>query len=189
MISHLAISSAFQIGAPNAGRFGSLVNCAGERPMNYREYLAHRFGFQTFADLLDVSDCLPPTKGGTAKSYIARHRDGHWFLWEDSPVFSAGVAKESAMPIDEAKVSDAVQECMEFCRNKTAAEMFPKIREFMKSLTLSGQWTATELRAFEGEVNRVLIFGPSQGAIYGGGAKRMPGGNQATAPQASVTTA
>jgi hypothetical protein len=156
--------------------------------MNYREYLARRFGFETFADLLDASDYLPPMKGSTARSYIARHRKGHWFVWEDSPLFSAGVARESAMPIDEAKVSDAVRECLAFCRDKKAAEIFSKIRESIKSLVSTGRWTATELRAFESEVNRVLIFGPSQGAVYGG-AKRMPGGNQATAPQAGVTPA
>jgi hypothetical protein len=150
--------------------------------MNYREYLAHRYGFETFADLLDASDSLPPIRGSSAKSYIARHRDGHWFLWEDSPLFSAGVSRESSMPIDQAKINDAIHECVDLCRDKRAGEIFPTIREFMKSLTSAGSWTAEELRAFEGAVNRALIFGLSRGMVYGSASGHG-------APQTGVTTA
>jgi hypothetical protein len=53
--------------------------------MNDREEIANRYGFESFADLLDISDKLPRLPGDTAQSYVARSPDGNWFVWEDIP--------------------------------------------------------------------------------------------------------
>jgi len=50
-----------------------------------REAIANRYGFGSFADLLDISDPLPMMADDTARSYVARHPKGHWFLWQDVP--------------------------------------------------------------------------------------------------------
>lgn len=54
----------------------------GKPTMHDREELARTHGFETFAELLDASDALPTVEGDAAKSYIARHPRGHWFVWE-----------------------------------------------------------------------------------------------------------
>ena len=92
------------------------------------------------------------------------------------------------MPIDEAKVSDAVRQCVELCRGKRTGEMFPTIRKFMSSLASAGNWTSVELRIFEADVTRTIIFGPSRGAVFAGAARAVPGGKQAIGAQAGVTT-
>jgi hypothetical protein len=50
-----------------------------------REEIAHRYGFETFADLLDISRPLPARPGDKTRSYFGRRRDGMWFVWEDTP--------------------------------------------------------------------------------------------------------
>jgi hypothetical protein len=50
-----------------------------------REELTLRFGFECFADLLDISDPLPILGGDKVRSYVARRRDGLRFVWEDVP--------------------------------------------------------------------------------------------------------
>ena len=52
--------------------------------MHDREEFARRYGFESFAELLDVSDPLPMMQGETARSYVARHPNGYWFLWQDA---------------------------------------------------------------------------------------------------------
>ena len=49
-----------------------------------REEIAQRYGFQSFAELLDVSDSLPrmPDDGQT-QAYMAWHPKGYWFIWEE----------------------------------------------------------------------------------------------------------
>ena len=49
-----------------------------------RERIANRYGFESYAELLDVSDELPVRPGSdAARTYIARSPGGHWFIWED----------------------------------------------------------------------------------------------------------
>jgi len=50
---------------------------------SYREEIARRYGFRSFAELLDISDPLPIGEGNTVPTYVARHPKGHWFVWED----------------------------------------------------------------------------------------------------------
>jgi hypothetical protein len=45
--------------------------------------IARRYGFETYAELLDVSDPLPLLPGETVRSYVARNSNGNWFVWED----------------------------------------------------------------------------------------------------------
>jgi hypothetical protein len=51
--------------------------------MQHREDLARRYGFESFAELLDISDPLPMMPGDTTHSYVARDRRGYWFVWVD----------------------------------------------------------------------------------------------------------
>jgi hypothetical protein len=53
--------------------------------MPYREELARRYGFTSFAELLEASERISGADKGQAQSYIARRRDGTWFVWEDAP--------------------------------------------------------------------------------------------------------
>jgi len=55
------------------------------RMMQHRDEIARRYGFASFAELLDVSDPLPMMPGETAHSYVARDARGYWFVWVDSP--------------------------------------------------------------------------------------------------------
>jgi len=50
-----------------------------------REAIANRYGFDSFAELFDISDPLPMTPDDTARTYVAKHPQGHWFLWQDVP--------------------------------------------------------------------------------------------------------
>ena len=53
--------------------------------MHHRDEIARRYGFETFADLLDVSNPLPVTSGEKAMSCVPRHPGGTWFVREDGP--------------------------------------------------------------------------------------------------------
>jgi len=53
--------------------------------MHDREEIARRYGFSSFAELLDISAPLPMGAGDTHESYLARHPKGHWFVWDDAP--------------------------------------------------------------------------------------------------------
>lgn len=48
-----------------------------------REEIAQRYGFASYAELLDISEALPLIPGDRVKCYLARHPDGRWFVWED----------------------------------------------------------------------------------------------------------
>jgi hypothetical protein len=48
-----------------------------------REDIAKRYGFECFSDLLDISSQLPMAPGDKVQAYVARHKDGQWFVWED----------------------------------------------------------------------------------------------------------
>jgi len=48
-----------------------------------REEVARRYGFETYAGLLDASDELPLRPGDAARSYLARQPNGRWFVWQD----------------------------------------------------------------------------------------------------------
>jgi len=50
-----------------------------------RERIANRYGFNSFAELFDISNPLPMTPDDTARSYVAKHPKRHWFVWEDVP--------------------------------------------------------------------------------------------------------
>jgi hypothetical protein len=53
--------------------------------MNDRDEIAKLYGFESFAELLDISDPLPTLPGDATRSYVARHPRGHWFVWDDKP--------------------------------------------------------------------------------------------------------
>ncbi len=53
--------------------------------MNKREEIARRYGFESYAALLDVSEPLPPAPEDETRTYVARHKEGYWFVWEDLP--------------------------------------------------------------------------------------------------------
>ena len=48
-----------------------------------REEIAHLYGFDSYAELIDVSEPLPVMLGDKSRSYIAHHPNGRWFLWDD----------------------------------------------------------------------------------------------------------
>jgi hypothetical protein len=54
--------------------------------MSDKNEIARRYGFETYAGLLDISERLPKLPGDTVQSYLARHPKGNWFVWEDVPV-------------------------------------------------------------------------------------------------------
>jgi len=58
-----------------------------------RDIIAKLYGFESFAELLDVSDPLPALPGDTTKSYVAWHPRGHWFVWEDLPPSNCATEK------------------------------------------------------------------------------------------------
>jgi len=47
-----------------------------------REEIARRYGFGSYAELLDISEALPVMQG-MARCYLARRPRGNWFVWED----------------------------------------------------------------------------------------------------------
>ena len=51
--------------------------------MQPRQEIAQRYGFETFAELLDISQPLPMRPGDTARSFLARRATGTWFIWQD----------------------------------------------------------------------------------------------------------
>ncbi len=64
--------------------------------MQDREKLTARYGFNSFAELLDISEPLPILPGDKAKSYVARSPLGYWFVWED--VYLPAEAQERGNP-------------------------------------------------------------------------------------------
>ncbi len=50
--------------------------------MQHREEFAQRYGFSSFAQLLDRSYKLPHFDGEETETCIARRQDGIWFIWE-----------------------------------------------------------------------------------------------------------
>ena len=49
-----------------------------------KEEIAHRHGFNSFAELLAISNPLPKKPGDEFQCYIAHHDDkGYWFIWDD----------------------------------------------------------------------------------------------------------
>ncbi len=61
--------------------------------MQYRDQIAHHYGFETFAELLDISHPLPQAARENYRCYLAQHADGHWFIWEDRPLGESPVAE------------------------------------------------------------------------------------------------
>ena len=55
-----------------------------------REEIAQRYGFESFAELLDLSTALPMLPADTAQAYVARRPNGRWFIWEDVPDTQGG---------------------------------------------------------------------------------------------------
>ena len=47
-----------------------------------RDRIAAKYGFATYAELLDISIPLPAMGGDRFKSYLARGM-GYWFVWDD----------------------------------------------------------------------------------------------------------
>jgi hypothetical protein len=56
---------------------------------NGNDGIARQYGFETYAELLDISDPLPLLPGDTARSYVARRPNGDWFVWEDQAPLTA----------------------------------------------------------------------------------------------------
>jgi hypothetical protein len=52
--------------------------------MPYREEIARRYGFESFAVLLDISQPLPKLQGDDVQWFVARKSNGNWFLWQDA---------------------------------------------------------------------------------------------------------
>ena len=50
-----------------------------------REDIALSNGFESYADLLNVSRLLPEWSADTVKTYVAQRPSGRWFLWEERP--------------------------------------------------------------------------------------------------------
>ena len=48
-----------------------------------REEIAKRYGFESFATLLDISTRLPAEDGETFPCYLAYGTEKRWFLWRD----------------------------------------------------------------------------------------------------------
>jgi hypothetical protein len=48
-----------------------------------RDELAKRYGFESFAVLLDISTLLPSEEGETFPCYLAYGTEKRWFLWRD----------------------------------------------------------------------------------------------------------
>ncbi len=53
--------------------------------MDYREELAARYGFSSFAELLKISEPLGILEMDKGQNYFARCPKGAWFVWEDAP--------------------------------------------------------------------------------------------------------
>ena len=53
--------------------------------MMERDEIAQRYGFESFAELLDISEPLPMLAGETVQAYVAKHSSGQWFIWDDMP--------------------------------------------------------------------------------------------------------
>src|SRR5262245_22537071 len=63
--------------------FDSLSIGEGRMASPHREEIAHHYGFNSFAELLDVSRALPMMPDENVQSYVAEHPNGYWFVWED----------------------------------------------------------------------------------------------------------
>lgn len=50
--------------------------------MTDREALAKRYGFDSYSELLAASFKLPKAPGELMQSYVGKHRNGHWFVWQ-----------------------------------------------------------------------------------------------------------
>lgn len=50
-----------------------------------RAAIAKRYGFNSYAELLDASFRLPKVPGEVMQSYVCKHRNGHWFVWQGAP--------------------------------------------------------------------------------------------------------
>ena len=48
-----------------------------------RDELARRYGFESFAALLDISTPLPSEEGEPYPCYLAYGTEKRWFLWRD----------------------------------------------------------------------------------------------------------
>ena len=58
-----------------------------------RAGIARRYGFETYAELLDASEELPLRPGDAARSYLVRQPNGRWFVWE-APTQNASIDSE-----------------------------------------------------------------------------------------------
>jgi hypothetical protein len=47
-----------------------------------RDQIAHRYGFDSFAELLAASFRLPRIDGELMQCFLVRRPDGSWFLWK-----------------------------------------------------------------------------------------------------------
>ena len=52
--------------------------------MDGSEHIARKHGFESHSQLASISHPLPKAPGDLFWTYVARGRDGRWFLWEDS---------------------------------------------------------------------------------------------------------
>ena len=54
-------------------------------PMPSTEAIAKRYGFESYAALLAASFKLPKGPGELMQSYVGKHYNGHWFVWQSAP--------------------------------------------------------------------------------------------------------
>ncbi len=82
--------------------------------MSYREELAKRYGFSSFAELLDTSKPLTSQATDNGQTYIARRPNGTWFVWDDVP--------SQELPDEKGNRSDTSEDCRGKsgnCRSRT----------------------------------------------------------------------
>ena len=76
---------------------------------------------------------------------------------------SLGIASGAMQQIDEAKVNEAVRDCLFRCER--AEEILPEIARYLDALEKRGGWSETELHEVELGVVRIL-FGILDSALY-----------------------
>ena len=53
--------------------------------MTDSEAAAKRYGFNSYSELLAASFKLPKGPTEIMQSYVGKHRNGHWFVWQGVP--------------------------------------------------------------------------------------------------------
>lgn len=62
--------------------------------------IAKRQGFRSYAEMIAASYSLPRRKGDLMQSYVARHPNGHWLVWERAPQRAGDGATPPALRLE-----------------------------------------------------------------------------------------